>query len=507
MHPDPDILMYGNQIPFVDETKFLRLIFDKKLSFIPHIRYIKKKCQKAINLLKVVAHTDWGADRTTLLQLYRSLVRSKLDYGCFIYGSARKSYINMLKPIQNQGLRLCLGAFRTSPEDSLAVESDQLPLHLRREKLALQYAIKVAANPTNPAYDCIFNPNYVRLFINKPNVIPPIGIRLLEPLRSINFNPNNICKLKYPDTPPWTMSMGVDLSLCEHKKSITDTAIFMSKFNEIRERYFNYEHIYTDGSSKDNKSAAAAVMDDHCYSGCLPDGSSIYAAELHAIYLALDHAETSSSHKFVIFSDSKSTLQAIREKNWINPYVLKILERCHVLFNVFNKTILFCWVPSHIGIRGNEQADRAAKAALDQRPTDMLMLYTDFKRPIFNYVRGKWQTFWHTQVNNKLYNIQADISKRYYSSRQIRREEAVLTRVRIGHSQLTHGYILKGEDQPECYACGTFLTMKHIFIDCTDFTPARSKYFNVASMQQLFTTVTADHILSFLKEIGLFNKL
>ena len=33
---------------------------------------------------------------------------SKLDYGCIVYGSARKSYLQMLDPIHNQGLRLCL---------------------------------------------------------------------------------------------------------------------------------------------------------------------------------------------------------------------------------------------------------------------------------------------------------------------------------------------------------------------------------------------------------------
>ena len=57
-------------------------------------------------LLKVLSHTSWGADRTTLLKLYRSLVRSKLDYGCIVYGSARKSYLQMFDPIHNQGLRV-----------------------------------------------------------------------------------------------------------------------------------------------------------------------------------------------------------------------------------------------------------------------------------------------------------------------------------------------------------------------------------------------------------------
>ena len=55
----------------------------------------------------------------------------------------------MLDPIHNQGLRLALGAFRTSPVASLYVEADKRSLYSRREKLSLQYAIRLAANPSN----------------------------------------------------------------------------------------------------------------------------------------------------------------------------------------------------------------------------------------------------------------------------------------------------------------------------------------------------------------------
>ena len=79
-------------IPVVEEAKFLGLLFDKKLRFIPHIKALKAKCLKALDILKVLSNTNWGGDRSVLLNLYRSLVRSKLDYGSIVYGSARKSY-------------------------------------------------------------------------------------------------------------------------------------------------------------------------------------------------------------------------------------------------------------------------------------------------------------------------------------------------------------------------------------------------------------------------------
>ena len=118
LHPDPTLLLRGHRIPVVDETKFLGLIFDKKLNYKSHIMKIKTECTKALNLLIFLCNTDWGADRKVLLRLYRSLIRSKLDYGSIVYGETFKSYANMLDPIHNKGLRICLGAFRSSPVDS-----------------------------------------------------------------------------------------------------------------------------------------------------------------------------------------------------------------------------------------------------------------------------------------------------------------------------------------------------------------------------------------------------
>ena len=88
-----------------------------------------------------------------LLHLYQALVRSKLDYGCIVYGSSAKSNLEMLDPIHNAGLRLALGAFRTSPIQSLYTEARETSLSLRRLKLSLNYALKLKSMPDNPAFD------------------------------------------------------------------------------------------------------------------------------------------------------------------------------------------------------------------------------------------------------------------------------------------------------------------------------------------------------------------
>ena len=114
LHLDLELALDWLQIEVVPEFKFFGLLFDSKLSFIPHINNLSNKCHKTLYLLRVVSSMDWRAGRKVLLRLYGTLVCSKLDYGCIVRGSARQSYLRNLDSIHNQGLRLALGAFRTS---------------------------------------------------------------------------------------------------------------------------------------------------------------------------------------------------------------------------------------------------------------------------------------------------------------------------------------------------------------------------------------------------------
>ena len=91
IHNNPTLKLDGSEIQVVNRYKFLSVIFSKKLSLIPHNQYLKDKCNKTLKLLRIIAHKDWGADQHTLLKLYWELIRSKVDYGCFIYAATRKT--------------------------------------------------------------------------------------------------------------------------------------------------------------------------------------------------------------------------------------------------------------------------------------------------------------------------------------------------------------------------------------------------------------------------------
>ena len=83
----PPLRLYldASLIQFVDQLKYLGVIFDRKLSYKDHIEYVAAKCARRINLLKMISGTLWGASKKTLLILYRTLIRPVLDYGMPAY--------------------------------------------------------------------------------------------------------------------------------------------------------------------------------------------------------------------------------------------------------------------------------------------------------------------------------------------------------------------------------------------------------------------------------------
>jgi len=476
------------------------------LNFKEHIDYLRNKCFKALNLLKVVSKQDWRADRQVLLRLYRSLIRSKLDYGSPVNGSARKSYLRRLDTVQNQALRLCLGAFRTSPITSLHVEANETPMHLRRKKLAIQYALKIRSTPNNPVYDSIFNLRYKEQYERSPTKIPSFAVRIEDDLHQIGVDQNIIVSSGVPDIPPWLFpEVDLDVSLSETKKDPLNAPFLHNKFQGLKHKYKHYKAIYTDGSKNENSVGAGVVMGDMTQKIGLPKDASVFTAELTAIKKAFDLIYLSRKHRFIIYSDSLSALEAVANHLHSNPIVADILVKLHHLLNV-NKSVVLAWVPSHIGIPGNERADRVAREALTVPVTETRVPYTDLGSQVRVHIKTSWQEMWDECENNKLHAIHPILGEWKGGNRDNRREERVLVRARIGHTYFTNGYLFRDEPMPQCIPCNEPLTVKHILIDCVDFSHIRPIYYNVRDIKELFETVNPSTIIDFIRDIGLLYR-
>ena len=161
------------------------------MNFKAHINYLKKKYRKALNILRVVRHTDWGADKSNLLKLYRILVRSKLDYGSAVYGSTKDYFLKELDPIHHQGLRIALGAVCTLPVKSFYAEAGEPSLKHRLLKLSMNFYLKLKSLPENPGYDLVSSPPPSDLF-QRSKTVPLLGTRILPHIVEVDIDPTSI---------------------------------------------------------------------------------------------------------------------------------------------------------------------------------------------------------------------------------------------------------------------------------------------------------------------------
>ena len=110
--------------------------------------------------------------------------------------------------------------------------------------------------------------------------------------------------------------------------------------------------IYTDGSKVDEKVAAAAVSSvapNSPFFCRLRDHCCIYTAELQTILFALKQVYQSKEKKFMIFSNTLSALQALKNFKTDHPLLIQIQELLHKI-NADKKQTIFMWVPGHICI-------------------------------------------------------------------------------------------------------------------------------------------------------------
>ena len=81
-----------------------------------------------------------------------------------------------------------------------------------------------------------------------------------------------------------------------------------------------------------------------------------------------------------------------------------------------------------------------------------------------------------------------------------------MARLHIGHSFITHSFLLKGEEPPMCIRCDKRLTVEHILLACLDFIEIRESHFTAKSLHMLFQDILPEKIFNFLKKNQYFWK-
>ena len=174
-----------------------------------------------------------------------------------------------------------------------------------------------------------------------------------------------------------------------------------------------------------------------------------------------------TSIRYVILTDSKSSLQSLQSYKPTEYYHLchDIIRRIKEISN----NICLQWIPSHIGILGNEEADRLAKEATSLHPVNKnTPSLPTLKNSINHKINSKWINQWRKSDKGREY-FKIQPGRHKYRYRGIDRKEQVqLSRLKMHHypcQSYLHRFRLA--DSPTCLLCDEEEeTVSHILLKC-----------------------------------------
>ena len=498
-HYDPLLYVKGKNVKCVDSFKFLGLHFDAKLNWRYHVDNLIMSCKRKLNLLKVIAGIKWGGDANTLLGIYQTLILSRIDYGCEVYGTASQSLLKKLDTVHHAALRYCLGAFRTTPSLSLCAESGLMPLKQRRLDKLASYVIRVEAMPDNPVYS---------LWYGAQERISSSGQQIRNRLELSNNAKEKILPNLSYEIPPWTFNKPqLDIGMSLLPKSETSKEIYHQKWQQKLRMLSEYKIIYTDGSKSEGGAGCAFVTGNVEQSWTLNKAMSVESAEAWAIIQALNYCESNQCKAFVVATDSLKLLKKITHLFSKNPLINIILNKIELLKNS-NKNILFIWIPAHMEIGQNEKADALSKVAARGIVVDIEELTkSERKASLRTKIKMKWHNEWQ-MTHSWLSSFKQNVESWVPPLRLNRHDRIKIERLRLGHTRLTHSHLLTGEPQASCNECDLPLTVKHIICDCQMTQTERIRHGiknNVSEM--LNHPENIQNLLDFLRDIDLYKMI
>lgn len=499
------IKIQDSHVPSTDSVKFLGIYFDYNMTFATHQRYVSRKTSASLNILKFLRGVHWGADPSTLLSFYKSFTRSIIDYCSYIYFPTQKDRILKLERIQFSAIRLALGLRKSTPTNILLAEANLLSLHIRAKLLCNNFLLKVYSKTDTITrntidkharkiiFNCSLNIDTLRRCIKS---IVGIKHQIYEDTHASIYNYHfNI----FREPINIDFDLGKSLKDADHPNVV----LYASLVNS------DALNIYTDGSKKENVPAvgSACVVPEleSIRTVSLNPKASIFTAECLALSRAMDIALTHSHRDVNILTDSYSALQTLgspKIRDNINLYLLQVMQK-NLQFSYANsrtRKITLYWVPSHMGIIGNESADIEAKAATLLTPTVNRIPYTDHK-PFFK--RLAWS-------ENKRYILEEGLlkgihyfqrieelpTKPWYKGLNLKRDMQVfISRARSHHYSLNESLKKIGVSaSPNC-ECQEIQNLNHVLWQCHLHQEQRDRLIKKLAMLKLHPPFDIDSFL------------
>ena len=203
----------------------------------------------------------------------------------------------------------------------------------------------------------------------------------------------------------------------------------------------------------------------------------------------LTHSEcVANSQPSVICTDSKSSLLALRSVTGMtHPIVVQIRR---LLSSMKRFEIKFLWIPGHAGIQGNETADLCAKESLTHPDRNNISCPSS---DVFNYIHSHFlqylQRTWEENHHFHSFYIKPTLQHWPSAHQDTRLKEVLLARLRLGHTRITHSFILEKTDPPLCHRCHTRYNISHFLLHCPLYATHRIPLIRYADANRLPLTL------------------
>jgi YD repeat-containing protein len=357
-------------------SKYLGVTLDRALNWKQHVQNLTIKASKSIGALTSLAGSTWGASVTELRRIYQAVVIPQMMHGCSAWSVAQergegytKQTIDSLKRLQAKAARIIGGAYKATSGPALDIELHLLPIEQQIWKTSAETVSRILSTDKMPTLAGF------RLFRSTrsrgrqtPHMSPLEHIyRRLHQRRGATVEEQELIPPYV--APPWWQGPNIRIASSSERAR--------NQHKEFLKHSSNYILIYTDGSGIDNQVGAAAVSPltrstKMTYMGN-SETSTVYAAELQGIKLALQIADDDAEKgnirdKVAIFTDNQAAIRSFqtptgRSGAYIVADAIQLINKLQTHWGI---PVEMRWIPAHIGIWGNEAADKTAKTAAKQ---------------------------------------------------------------------------------------------------------------------------------------------
>lgn len=434
----------------------------------------------------------FGPSIQTLVSIFKSLIRSQVDYGLTVYGAACKSRMKCVDVTLRSALRPILGAFKSTNVEVIFAELGIESVAYRRDWLTARYIFKLCHNPSSVAFSTardLWFDNDLSDRKRWPKTSIPCLLNTIRSLRESNpslFRLEPCADIGLQVSAPWSPPLTELILFPQSKRMASQHPALATQWanNLIANFPTNCVIAYTDGSfNPATKKTTAAVhipQLDFDRTWTLTKGTGIFSAEVFAISETLDYLYKlpNQIEQIAIFSDSKAAVTAVHSQSESCSPCLAANQTIRCLRNSGTKVSLI-WIPSHVGIVGNERADALAGSAAEN-PTSIPLHNSLSLGELYSSFKEDWQQKWLSGLKScpkstvQCRSSPGLIPWHFYKSRPI---SIVLHRLRSGHNRLGHFQNRCNEEyDPECrFGCLAIEDEAHIIIDCQMFASERAE--------------------------------